>query len=247
VLPLDQQNEYRRRYHAFNPTWQSSGDAFEQIVRGSINSSTLLLDLGGGRGGLIEKIHPLVGAATALDPDFLSLAEHRAPTVPRICGLAEHLPFPVNTFHTVTALWLLEHLPDPPTVFREIHRVLQPNGLFIFLTPNALHPLLFTNYLSLFFPALQRRLIPRLYARAEEDTFPVCYRANTPRALRALCQQTGFNLRLHLIADPTYTAFNETLFRLSTFVERFIPASFKIHIIGVALKKTPGVSETPGV
>ena len=247
MLPLNKQNEYRRRYRALNPAWQSSGEAFEQIVRGSINSATRLLDLGGGRGGLIEKIYPRVGVATALDPDFSSLAGHRAPAVPRICGLAEHLPFLANSFHVVTALWLLEHLPDPPTVFREIHRILQPNGLFIFLTPNTLHPLLTTNNLSRLFPRLQRALVPRLYARAEEDTFPVRYRANTPGALRALCQQTGFNLRLHFIADPTYTAFNDSLFHLSVFIERFIPAPFKIHLVGVALKKTPGVSETPGV
>ena len=246
MLPLDKQNEYRRRYRALYPAWQSSGDTFEKIVSDSITSSTRLLDLGGGRGGLIEKIHTRVEAAAALDPDLPSLLEHRAPTVPRTCARAEAIPFRAMTFQIVTALWLLEHLPDPAVVFREIHRVLRspdpvsgkPNGIFIFLTPNASHPLLITNYLSLLFPTIQRRLIPRLYARAEADTFPVRYRANTPRALRALCRQTGFDLDLRLIPDPTYTAFNDPLFRLSIWLENLIPASFKIHLVGVAVKKT---------
>ena len=238
MLPLDRQNEYRRRYHARYPTWQSSGDTFEKIVSDSITPSTRLLDLGGGRGGLIEKIHTRVAAAIALDPDLPSLLEHRAPIVPRACARAEAIPFPAETFQIVTALWLLEHLPDPAVVFREIYRVLKPGGLFIFLTPNALHPLLMTNYFSLLFPAAQRKLIPRLYARAEGDTFPVRYRANTPRALRVLCRQTGFDLDLRLVPDPTYTAFNDPLFRLSIRLENLIPASFKIHLVGVAVKKT---------
>ncbi|MBM4423208.1 MAG: methyltransferase domain-containing protein [Chloroflexi bacterium] len=245
MLPLDRQNEYRRRYRALNPRWQPSGDAFEQIVRHAISPATRLLDLGGGRGGLIEKIHAEVGAATALDPDLLSLRQHRVPAVPRSCGLAESLPFRAESFDVITALWLLEHLPDPVTAFSEIHRVLAPNGLFIFLTPNALHPLLTANYLSRFFPSLQRALIPRLYARAEADTFPVRYRANTAAALRALCRRVDFTLELRFIADPTYTAFNDPLFRLSAFVERFIPAPFRIHLIGVAQKKASGVSKTP--
>jgi len=236
MLPLDRQNEYRRRYRVLHPNWQPSGDTFEQIVRESISSSSRLLDLGGGRGGLIEKIHAEVDSATALDPDLPSLGEHRVRTVSRICGLADALPFPANSFDLVTATWLLEHLSDPATVFSEIHRVLKPNGRFIFLTPNAFHPILIANRVSQIVPNLQRALIPRLYARAEADTFPVRYRANTGRSLHALCRRVGFTLDLRFIADPTYVAFNDPLFRLSVLVERFIPASFKIHLIGVAVK-----------
>ncbi|MEK7311679.1 MAG: class I SAM-dependent methyltransferase [Chloroflexota bacterium] len=236
MLPLDRQSEYRRRYRVLHPNWQSSGDTFEQIVRESISSSTRLLDLGGGRGGLIEKIHAELDSATALDPDLPSLREHRVRTVRRICGLADALPFPANSFDLVTATWLLEHLSDPATVFSGIHRVLKPNGRFIFLTPNAFHPILIANRVSQIVPNLQRALIPRLYARAEADTFPVRYRANTERSLHALCRRVGLTLDLRFIADPTYTAFNDPLFRLSVLVERFIPASFKIHLIGVAIK-----------
>ena len=83
MLPLDKQNEYRRRYAALNPQWQASGDVYERLVRESLLYSTQrsndfsrlatevattfattrLLDLGGGRGGLIELIHGGVGFA----------------------------------------------------------------------------------------------------------------------------------------------------------------------------------------
>ncbi len=245
MLPLDRQNEYRNRYRALDPAWQSSGDVYERIVRASISPRTRLLDLGGGRGGLIELLHPLVGLAAALDPALDSLLDHRTPDVCRLSGLAESLPFPTNTFDVVTASWLLEHLAAPEAVFAEVHRVLRspapesgkPGGRFIFLTPNALHPLLITNYFSRFFPALQRRLIPCLYARAEADTFPVQYQANTTGRLTRLCNRAGLTLQLHFIPDPTYTAFSKSLFRLSVWVERLIPTSFKIHLVGVATKR----------
>jgi ubiquinone/menaquinone biosynthesis C-methylase UbiE len=247
VLPLDRQNEYRRRYRALTPSWQSSGDAYERLVREVLMSDTRLLDLGGGRGGLIEAIHNQVGLPVALDPDLPSLLDHRAPAIPRLCGLAESIPFPNNTFDVITASWLLEHLAAPEVVFAEIHRLLKPGGRFLFLTPNALHPLLITNYFFHLIPSLQRFLIPRLYARAEADTFPVQYRANTARRLRDLCRRAGLTLTLHFIPDPTYTAFNDPLFRLSVWAERLIPQLFKVHLVGVAIKRTSGVSKTSSV
>jgi SAM-dependent methyltransferase len=236
VLPLDKQNEYRRRYAALNPGWQSSGNVFEGLVSKAITPETHWLDVGGGRGGLVEKRHAEAHTATTLDPDLASLLEHRALAVPRTCGLAEALPYPANTFELVTATWVLEHLPDPASVFREVHRVLKPNGQFVFLTPNSYHPLLVANRISKLLPRLQRMIVPRLYARDEADTFPVQYRANDAWTLKQLCDATGLKLKLYFIADPTYTAFNDGLFRVSTMIERFIPMSFKIHVVGVASK-----------
>lgn len=257
MLPLDKQNEYRRQFRAIHPQWQASGDVYERLVRESLLYSTQrnddlrrpatevattvtttrLLDLGGGRGGLIELIHGEVGFAAALDPDLISLREHRVRTLPRASGLADSIPFPADQFDCVTATWLIEHLAEPERAFGEVRRVLRPGGRFVFLTPNALHPLVMANRLSQVSPMLQRRLIPRLYARSEADTFAVRYLANTGKRLRAVCERVGFNLELKFVGDPTYTAFNTSLFKLSAFLETFIPNEGKIHIIGVAVKK----------
>ncbi len=45
---------------------------------------------------------------------------------------AAELPFPDHSFDTVTALAALNHFCDRPAALREIHRVLRPDGLFIF-------------------------------------------------------------------------------------------------------------------
>ncbi len=233
MLPLSKQNAYRQRYHALNPQWQTSGNQYECIVREHITPQTRLLDIGGGRGGLIEIIHDQVAAATALDPDLPSLVEHRAPVVQRVCGFADSLPFANNSFDVITASWLLEHLAQPEIVFKEIRRVLDHGGKFIFLTPNFNHPLLIANY---FLRPIQRFLVPRLYSRAEADTFPVQYKVNTPSRLHRVCERVGFTLELSFIADPTYTAFNDPLFNLSVALEKMIPRSWKIHLVGVTKK-----------
>lgn len=239
MLSLDRQNEYRRRYAAAHPQWQPSGDLFERLARESLSSSARLLDLGGGRGGLLEKIHNNVSrAAIALDPDLTSLREHRLPSLARLCAFADDAPLAPGSFDLILSTWLLEHLTDPQKVFDEASRLLVPNGRFVFLTPNALHPLLVANRLSQLTPSLQRRLVPRLYGRAEADTFAVHYRANTPHTLQTLCARAGLSLTLYPIADPTYTAFNDFLFNISAWLEALIPTGLKIHLVGVAVKRT---------
>lgn len=48
------------------------------------------------------------------------------------------LPFADGDFNVVTAFDVIEHIPDVASLLREIRRVLRPNGLFVFQTPNIL-------------------------------------------------------------------------------------------------------------
>ena len=266
MLPLSKQNAYRERYKTLRPGWRASGEAFEALTRQYIGPGTRVLDLGCGRGGVMELFWREVKLPVGLDPDHASLVEHRArvaastlsgthtersevgvkskgaaPEMPLVCGLGDDLPFPAESFDLVIGLWVLEHLAQPEIVLSEIRRVLRspgpapgaPGGHFIFLTPNALHPLIRLNRLSQLLPALQRRLIPRLYARAEADTFRVHYRANTPSRLRALAAAHGFRVAsLRAIPDPTYLAFNDLFFRMSVLFERLLPEGWGVHVIG---------------
>jgi hypothetical protein len=89
------------------------------------------------------------------------------------------------------------------------------------------------NRFSWAFPAVQKLLVPRLYGRSEADTFRVRYQANTPARLRQLAANTGFNIASQrTISDPTYLAFNEAGYRLSVWLESWLPASSYVHIIG---------------
>lgn len=239
MLNLDKQNALRERYRAENPGWRPATEVYAELVRDYVNKSHgRVLDLGCGRGGLVEQLDYPVQHIVGLDPDWLSLVEHRlAPGLPRTAGLSAALPFQDNSFDVIFASWLLEHLETPAQDFGELARVLRPGGVFVFITPNGLHPLSWLNYQLGRFTAVQGRLVERLYGRAEEDAFPTRYRANTRAQLERLAGGAGLRLvQLQAVADPTYVAFVSGAWRLLTAVEERLPPERKIHLVGVVGK-----------
>jgi SAM-dependent methyltransferase len=238
LLPLDLQNTYRARYRAMRPGWQTSGDQLEAMVRGYVTPAARVLDLGCGRGGVVELIRDDVGLAAGLDPDSPSLESHRASGMPILRGVGEHLPFAGGSFDLVVSVWVLEHLKEPSTVFREVRRVLRPGGHFIFLTPNLRNPLLVLNRIGKALPVVQTRLVSRFYGRREADTFPVQYRANTVGGLRRLAEASGLEVvELRVVPDPTYLAVNGFMFATSVFAERLMPRGWGVHLLGDLIRR----------
>ena len=234
-LTLDQQNTYRKRYAQKHSNWQPATVVYEQTIRAQWKAGQTLLDLGCGRGGVLEQVTDLEGQRIGVDPDWASLVEHRLPTLPRAAANADQLPFVDSSFRMVIAAWVLEHLPQPEHTFAEISRVLQPGGVCIVMTPNRSSPIAWLNRTL---KPLQQTLVPLLYGRAEADTFPVVYRANTPKDLEAVAQKTGLTLETcHLIPDPTYLAFNEPLYRVSAALTDLLPPKYAVHLVAVLRKK----------
>ncbi len=231
MLSLERQEAYRSRYAAANPGWRPASHVYRDLVVAHLTATTRVLDLGCGRGGILEELYQRVGLAVGLDPDLLSLREHRVPLLPRVCGLAGALPYADESFDLICCSWVLEHLADPARALAEVARVLAPGGHLVLLTPNRSHPLLLLNRLLGW---TRGRLVGRLYGRAEADTFPAFYRANTPARLRALLGRVGLELDLTLVGDPTYLAFGDVFFRLACLLERFIPTALRVHLVGVA-------------
>ena len=233
LLPLDLQNAYRERYRAMRPGWRSSGDQLEAMVRARITAESSILDLGCGRGGVVELFWPDARLAAGLDPDAASLVDHRAHGMPVLRGVGEHIPFVDEAFDLIVSVWVLEHLESPLDVLREVHRVLKPGGHFVFVTPNVRNPLVQANRVGRALPSLQRRLVPRVYGRGEADTFPVQYRANTEAAIRALAAEAGLQVdELRVVPDPTYLALNGFMFKASVLAERVMPKGWGVHLLG---------------
>ncbi|WP_374685966.1 class I SAM-dependent methyltransferase [Promineifilum sp.] len=254
MLPLDQQNAWREVYRATHPGWRPATELFADQVRAHLRPDARLLDLGCGRGGLVEQLDDVardsypasslgprdknpVLRVIGIDPDFASLREHRLPALPRAAARSDRLPFAAGRFDVVAASWLLEHLVDPAATLAEVARVLRPGGAFVFITPNARHPLTWANRVAGRLGRAQGRLVARLYGRVEADTFPTAYRANTAATLAALAGAAGLALTdLRAVADPTYLAFSPALYRVLAAVEERLPAGRGIHLVGVALK-----------
>ncbi len=230
MLSLDRQEAYRRRYAEIRPGWRPASHVYQDAVAACLSPTARVLDLGCGRGGVLERLHPRAGFVAGLDADPASLREHRARALALACGLAERLPYADGAFDLVCCSWVLEHLPEPTHAFAEIARVLRVGGHFVFLTPNVRHPLLALN--RALRPA-RGRLIGRLYGRAEADTFPALYRANTPSQIERLAHNAGLvRVSLQFIGDPTYLAFGEPLFHLACLLERVTPPALRVHLVG---------------
>ena len=75
--------------------------------------------------------------ATGIDfaPAMVRVAQQRFPDLTYRVADAEHLPFDDSTFDVVVGINVIHHLARPEVVFREIGRVLTPQGRFVFVIP----------------------------------------------------------------------------------------------------------------
>ena len=60
---------------------------------------------------------------------------HKKDYVDVECSLTDHLPFRDNEFNTIILSDVLEHLPDVTVLWREMYRILQPEGKLLLNTP----------------------------------------------------------------------------------------------------------------
>lgn len=85
-----------------------------------------VLEVGCGEGGQLRKVADQAPLASLYGFDLPSddlAARWEGLDAAMVCGSAEALPFPDDSFDLVLALEVLEHVPDPSAVVREIARV----------------------------------------------------------------------------------------------------------------------------
>ena len=138
-----------------------------------------------------------------IDPQCESLADN-AQGMCKVVGGAGRLPFPDGAFDLVTANMVVEHLDNPANALREIQRVLRPNGVVLFHTPNLWHPM---TLLAATLPQpIKNLLVAFLEGRAADDVFPVRYRLNRQSAVRRHARHLGLHIeRIDMIESSPQT------------------------------------------
>jgi ubiquinone/menaquinone biosynthesis C-methylase UbiE len=164
------------------------------VEAGDIRSGQRVLDVGGGSGEPSMTIAPVVGERGAVvytDPatgmvkaaqaeadrkGFSNIDFHR-------CG-AENLPFPDNSFDVAVSRLSAMFFPDALAGFREMLRVVKPDGKVAFLvwSPREVNP---------FFSVVTEILDRFVPAEPEDEDAPGAFRFAAPGKLAALLQQAG--------------------------------------------------------
>jgi SAM-dependent methyltransferase len=246
-----------RGYHglarAVAPGLRHSQSLYEDELRRRAPCTSMWLDLGCGRSLLppwrSDAERDLVAACGQLvgvDVDYDAIVDNHSLSL-KCLASATTLPFADGSFNLVTANMVVEHLDDPATQFREIARILKPDGVFILHTPNALgYP---TRLARLLPGPVRTRLAYYLDGRAEEDVYPTFYRANSGKALESLARESALTIRelRYIVTTPVFAlvlpiALFELLWLRVLMTPRF--ARFRTNIIAV-LQKGASPSDTP--
>jgi ubiquinone/menaquinone biosynthesis C-methylase UbiE len=132
--------------------------------------------------------------------------------------------------------YVLEHVADPDSFFRETYRVLRPSGRICLRTPNLYSCISIASW-----------LIPnRLHARVlswfkpeieSRDVFPTVYRCNSRRRLQNTLQKQGFNAVVYpLESEPGYFESFPLLYRIAASLYPHIPGIFQSNLLAYAQK-----------
>ena len=213
---------------------------YREKIREAIRPGKRVLDAGCGR--YLRLCKELSSVAEMVGIDLETTLETDNQTAPfGVRGDLSRLPFCSDAFDVVVSRSVVEHLSDPPAVFREFLRILRPGGTLIMVTPNKYD---YVSVIANFTPHwFHQRLVSRIFGVPEGDVYPTFYRANTPSAFRRTLRAAGFEER-ELIAInhyPAYLMFSPFLFRLGVLYERITAMRLFAGLRGTLL----GVFEKP--
>lgn len=218
-------------YPEYSRNWDDQ--LFRERILEHLNPGVAALDLGAGA-GIVEAMN-FKGLASRicgvdLDPRVLDnpmLDEGRIAD-------ADSIPYTDAVFDVVFSDNVMEHLERPAAVFAEVHRVLRPGGVLLFKTPNKTH---YMPTIARLTPHRFHQFVNRLRGRAEVDTFPTRYRANTAAAVQRLAAQTGFVVeRLERIEGrPEYLRISAPTYLVGAVYERLVNASERLAMFRVLM------------
>ena len=212
---------------------------FEREIDALLRPEHVLLDAGCGRTAPVLAKYK-GRAARLIGADLVDFDASVEGTELYKCDLAD-LPLDSASVDVITARSVMEHVTDPHAVYREMHRVLKPSGVFLFLTGNL------WDYATLVAMLVPNRFHPWIVSKTEGreecDVFPVAYRTNTRSAVEKWAGLSGFEVASfrYFGQYPSYFMFNGLLFALATgyekLISRFGALAFLRGWILVTLKK----------
>lgn len=202
---------YHKYYYSL-PGFVDGTTQFHGICSHNIVPGSRILEVGPGPTNRTSQFLAALGPVTGFDIDDAVLSNTALSAAYVYDGQA--LPSDGSAFEACVSNYVLEHLADPATHFREVARVLAPGGIYCFRTPNSRH------YVS-----LAARLTPhRIHLQASNwlrhlpagcpDPYPTYHRANTRSAILRFCDADTWSVRefYYIEKEPSYGRVSRALF-----------------------------------
>lgn len=133
-----EENEYIKMHDIEkNHWWFLAKRKYIDIIldRFLVKKEIKALDVGCGTGAVMEFLQSREYKVCGVDKSGVALSFCKKKMLNVNLGSAEKLNFSDNTFDLITALDVLEHLPNEKKALQEIKRVLKPNGIFVATVP----------------------------------------------------------------------------------------------------------------
>jgi 2-polyprenyl-3-methyl-5-hydroxy-6-metoxy-1,4-benzoquinol methylase len=136
-----------------------------------------ILDVGCGGGSYLYRLRQWGWECYGVEPSENGVKQARSLGLEVRHGMLADVQFPDAFFDVVRLSHVLEHLPNPTETFREIDRILQPEGLVYLTVPNT--------------RSLAFSLFKQNWYALDSPRHVISY---CPKTLETLCKQTGFEM-----------------------------------------------------
>ena len=239
------QDSYLERYYRSKPRWFDGTTEFHLLCQKYIQSDWSILELGAGPSNQTSKwLSAISGKLLGLDIDP-AVKENKFLAEAYVAD-ARHIPLAESSVEAVVSNYVNEHLGDPTSVCKEIHRILVQGGYFIFRTPNIFHYVALAGKLAPF--SLTKIIANPLRSLPEEahDPYPTFYRFNSKQRCQSLLRKTGFEIiEMYMVEkEPSYGMYSRLLFIPMMWYERMVNSAeifngLRANIFCVAQKAGP--------
>ncbi len=224
---------------------------FRELACDLCRDGAMVLHLGSGPIDLGPALQ-VGGKRTALINLDLGLRDlQKNPGTWKLCADAGKLPFSEDRFDAICSEHVFEHFAAPERVLAECFRVLKPGGNLLVSGPNGRSYIaLAARMTSLDFHDAVRHL-NRDGNEGPNGGFRTFYRFSTPRTIRRLARQSGFEVTAveRFVGEPCYTTFLpvlHVLFIVFHLVLEKLSPLLGFHITAVAVLRKPLRYRAPG-
>ena len=207
------------------PRFEGGTLPFYRVCRENILPRSRILEIGAGPTNECSQMLSGIGEVTGIDIDpdvknngFLSRS---------VVYDGRKMPFDDETFDACVSNWVLEHVEHPIDHFREVARVLRPEGVYCLRTPNLFH---YVSIAARLLPHSMHLMLANRLRGLDDDAhapYPTWFRSNTRRKLEKLCHMAGLNKPaiVMLEPEPAYGNVHPILFYPFMAYERLVNSS----------------------